>query len=570
MQGTSQNFQPTSIVSSSMRLGSVSCGDNSLQNLGVPPCEGVPVKRGSCLSSARIAESSVRSGNLTDQRTLKVRIKLGSEKMACKNMAIYSGLGLDDSPSSSLENSAEESGGTKPISRETADESPTSILQVEAVEFSNSVCLSLRVLIAVICCLCVKQVMTSFPVPGGVLMSPLHESLLCLIRKERPSRDNEHLPYHGGSHQHSSVSVDESVACMGNQKLLKKKKANLLGKSARPVEQKHETDVKDENDTACLPKKKLENKAMGGKGIDHNDSSHIKLSNSECVIGSLKGRDKAPEVFRGIDKDGVSGRLFSSNLVTENSLESISGQNSGKSQNNGKSKSVEKVSGQGDSGNYKAKKASAILKAHSGLSKCNEDMIVPSKQKVGKKPPLQDEINLCSGRTKPPSEGKKSKGNLSREKSSVLSIKESFREDVGVAPKDTATTSYGASTGKSKMPKLKSQKNINKARDICKDSLDSNQKLTNNQLERPFSDKPNKKVDNQVMPAPSIEDAPFVGPPTTEGGHGSEMVPAVVDPVVINENWVCCDSCQKWRLLPFGTKPEHLPDNWLCSMLNWL
>ncbi|KAG7026298.1 hypothetical protein SDJN02_12799, partial [Cucurbita argyrosperma subsp. argyrosperma] len=30
-----------------------------------------------------------------------------------------------------------------------------------------------------------------------------------------------------------------------------------------------------------------------------------------------------------------------------------------------------------------------------------------------------------------------------------------------------------------------------------------------------------------------------------------------------------CDSCQKWRLLPFGKKPK-LPEKWLCSMLNWL
>jgi hypothetical protein len=41
-------------------------------------------------------------------------------------------------------------------------------------------------------------------------------------------------------------------------------------------------------------------------------------------------------------------------------------------------------------------------------------------------------------------------------------------------------------------------------------------------------------------------------------------------PVVIEENWVCCDMCQKWRLLPYGTNPSMLPKKWKCSMLNWL
>ncbi|KAF3962416.1 hypothetical protein CMV_013055, partial [Castanea mollissima] len=46
--------------------------------------------------------------------------------------------------------------------------------------------------------------------------------------------------------------------------------------------------------------------------------------------------------------------------------------------------------------------------------------------------------------------------------------------------------------------------------------------------------------------------------------------PSEVAPVVIEENWVCCDKCEKWRLLPYGTNPDHLPKKWLCSMLTWL
>lgn len=414
------------------------------------------------------------------------------------------------------------------------------------------------------------------------MVSPLHDSLFCLITKERLLRDREHVPTLKGSQEHSAMSVDKSVASMGNRKLLKEKKENLLGKISRPVEQKHGTDAKDENDTSLL-KKKLENETSGGKEINHNNAIRLSLSNPKCVFGSVKRLVRASEVSRGIDKDEVSDKLFSSNLEREDSFESISG-HSGKNQKNGKSRSVVKVSEQvgtnshhevlgylGDSGRYKERKTHALSKARSGASKCNDDPIVLSKQKVGNKPSIQvqDEIKSCSEKEVPLVEGKKAKGNHSRGKAGIVSVKESLRDGVGVAPKSVATTGYGASTCQSKMQKLKSQKDRNRARIIHEDSLNTNLEQTNNQVERTSSNKPSKKVDSQVMHELSIKDAPFMVPSTFEGGH-AEMVPAVGDPVVINENWVCCDNCYKWRLLPFGTIPEHLPDNWLCSMLNWL
>ncbi|CAN8275041.1 unnamed protein product [Cochlearia groenlandica] len=36
------------------------------------------------------------------------------------------------------------------------------------------------------------------------------------------------------------------------------------------------------------------------------------------------------------------------------------------------------------------------------------------------------------------------------------------------------------------------------------------------------------------------------------------------------DNWAQCDSCEEWRLLPSGLKPEQLPKKWLCSMQTWL
>lgn len=70
-----------------------------------------------------------RSVSATDQKMLKLRIKVGSNSVsASKNAAIYSGLGLM-SPLSSPEDSPSVSGGLSPEFC-TPDESPLTVLQV--------------------------------------------------------------------------------------------------------------------------------------------------------------------------------------------------------------------------------------------------------------------------------------------------------------------------------------------------------------------------------------------------------------------------------------------------------
>lgn len=72
-----------------------------------------------------------KPSSASDQKTLKVRIKVGSDNLSTrKNAAIYNGLGLDDSPSSSLDDSPSESEGISHECRDASFESPTSILQV--------------------------------------------------------------------------------------------------------------------------------------------------------------------------------------------------------------------------------------------------------------------------------------------------------------------------------------------------------------------------------------------------------------------------------------------------------
>lgn len=73
--------------------------------------------------------SMIKSLNPTDQRTLKLRIRVGSDKTAQKSTALHTSLGLI-SPSSSMENSPTESGEMLAKVEESHSDSPANILQV--------------------------------------------------------------------------------------------------------------------------------------------------------------------------------------------------------------------------------------------------------------------------------------------------------------------------------------------------------------------------------------------------------------------------------------------------------
>lgn len=78
-----------------------------------------------------------------------------------------------------------------------------------------------------------------------------------------------------------------------------------------------------------------------------------------------------------------------------------------------------------------------------------------------------------------------------------------------------------------------------------------------------------RKLKDQISSGTNLEEAPpYALPP--DKGLVSETEQTLVAGVLIEEHWVACDRCQKWRLLPIGTVPQNLPDKWVCSMLNWL
>ncbi|GMI80093.1 hypothetical protein HRI_001678600 [Hibiscus trionum] len=508
----------------------------------------------------------------TDQKTLKVRLKVGSDTKVQKNSAIYSGLGLDDSPSSSLGNSPEESGGTVTASPGTTNESPTKILQV----------------------------MTSYHVPGGVLISPLNDSLLCLLGKEKeePSRDSTTTPMLKGCHENSYGFRDESILDNGKDPSEKKTKF-LIGKSKRVLESKHGNCVTVENDKKLLIRKKSENEIAGGKELLANDLKHTALSNSVNVVDSMEAMPRVCDLSAEANQDGSRGGLFSSDSSKKDSLESISG----RSRSRGKKKkwdiqrsSVEKVREQ--SVVSSGKNASLDLGEYGG-SKCNQNT-PPLKRKEDSKARfdqvatfhVQNEINIPSEMDNTLFVGKKKSKGSKNTGQIVDTMKESLRLDAGATPKDTTSSSQNFSSSKSKMHKLKLLKD--KVPDNHRDASDTNFKQKRDKRDpstRLVHNRPNgsgpmdfereqngyldkskeifsdRTVDNQLVEM----DAPAVAPHLTDMTLASQTTAsAAAAPVVIEENWVQCDRCHKWRLLPFDTRPEQLPEKWLCSMLNWL
>ena len=109
----------------------------SQNNCSVAPFSGDSVKNERCESttakrSTSTHDPSYGSSKSSDQNRFKVRIKVGSDNvLARNNAAIYSGLGLDISSPSSVEDSPAGYRGLSPEFDNVELESPRTILQVK-------------------------------------------------------------------------------------------------------------------------------------------------------------------------------------------------------------------------------------------------------------------------------------------------------------------------------------------------------------------------------------------------------------------------------------------------------
>ena len=118
---------PTAVAVPSVSQNSGSVAPFSADSVKKERCESTTAKR-----STSTQEPSYGSSKSSDQNRFKVRIKVGSDNvLARNNAAIYSGLGLDISSPSSVEDSPDGYRGLSPEFDNVQLESPRTILQVK-------------------------------------------------------------------------------------------------------------------------------------------------------------------------------------------------------------------------------------------------------------------------------------------------------------------------------------------------------------------------------------------------------------------------------------------------------
>jgi len=409
--------------------------------------------------------------------------------------------------------------------------------------------------------------------PGGVLISPLHESVLNLITNDNKAIGDSRVSSSLNGHQDPcSMSTDESDSFVGAGHL-KKNTVRIVKQSEKQLELKHPNGTFSKKDITLHKKKKLRNRTPDCKDFLPNELKWTPLSSSICDAGeTAEVTAKASEASKEVNGDGVLGRMVSEEALKEESLESISGQDFGKT--------VKQTVGNGFLKNALEHKMESSLKDNSTdpmnnntsntsvtFNKVEREAL---KCKVDHKSETHQKIKAVSERKN------KSKGDQSPGKAAAFTRKKSFggNNNAMVIEKGSKMKSRSLIDKKFSdinRDSLKEKRSERKVDSLAGNGGMKNAKISNGKQGIPIKERMSgHKMINQGLAGPCINDT-SASLPIAENNLAAEMISsAVAAPQFIAEDWVCCDSCQTWRLLPTGMKPEHLPEKWLCSMLNWL
>ncbi|KAH0459185.1 hypothetical protein IEQ34_011999 [Dendrobium chrysotoxum] len=511
------------------------------------------------------------------QSTLKVRIKVGPDNNSARNnAAIYSGLGLELSPSSSLEDSPE---GIKDILEDgITNASPRVILQI----------------------------MTGFPILEGCFLSPLQENLL------RLTTAGDHLSgYHKGNFPVKSIPESISISGQLNSPLrstesCRETAMKLLPKNIQIGGNKSKLN----NDKILEKKDNVE--TPEGQDLTFQTSSIPLLLNS----GTSESEIRVREIASKIQEDSVKGtkktfvqhtessrmslndHTFNSSLGNRNSLESKRSIESNDNVdlkekaisikvkpspriNLTRGESVEKnmICGKNV---FSCLQKECMVKPENGINlneveiggpKISKDHIFGTNefnnaQKTDKLSEIKGKLKTTAANatsvTDPQKEtmvsfsllsGQEEKkfferGGTAEDKSKQSkSPKESLHDYPKQSQREVACEGKGELVadrrehiGKNRRRNIKIAKKKSKVRSV---------------------DKKSGTLSSFEVPIETRTDALITDPLATD--------PAVAaGPIVIKDNWACCDICEKWRLLPNGTNPDDLPKKWTCSMQFWL
>ncbi|KAJ6319805.1 hypothetical protein OIU78_015254 [Salix suchowensis] len=537
------------------------------------------VKQEACVPSTHFAEElvprdeTVNRKSASLQKMLKVRIKVGPDNLSTqKNAAIYSGLGLDVSPSSSMDDSPSESEGMSHDPQDAHLESPADILQI----------------------------MTSFPVHGALLLSPLSDDLLHLNEMEKIIKDIECLSVPSFGPENSCIIVNGSSSVKGDGTMFGEKKIKSIAINELSAESKSDIN-KDPGIGVGVISKEIEPDTVASEELVSNTLKLPHLSNSySAAVGTSKGMDRASNVSKGVMSDkGFSSLAKEESPVPVFTQENGSIKNS-KSKSSGKVWEDRKASSLGSDsvsprkdGHRKGEKPHESVKIDSNVSKGrkakNQAPTEPAKQNADEKAMSYEQECMELPHVKEASsEGKKKlKGSQSHGTVVTEAPNESLRLSSSLALKNKKSSYADNYTTKVESEDLKLQKNSGKAGDRYREffgDMEPDQELQISTLVKSYEDRledfemvekgthgtnstskeiSSSKKEDKLLTSKAFPKAALNG--ALHNGDGP-----VTDTVPGEDNWVCCDKCQSWRLLPPRTNPDDLPEKWLCSMLDWL
>lgn len=435
--------------------------------------------------------------------------------------------------------------------------------------------------------------MTSFPVPEKLLLSPISDYINRLIEKDKLLRDGRS----GVEKTRGYVNNESDVG-----KVVREKKSKAMEKHELSLENRSGNNrdalisfsaLRKEDDVDNLACEELVTETLK---LPLLSSAYLNADNSTKSANRVA--DTSKDVSKGAMRDTIC------RVSKEESVEPISAQDinwddnqktgmSGKVWEDKMARSVDDLSVYPKKDNYKKEKILESVGADSSLMVKKhlktEPIDLPkqkSKQRVT--PHDLDGTKIVSRKEHQSSNGKKKsmvsqnhvseaaevlKDNLRIDSTSVHKIKKDNYADVCSIKRETeekkqvgkSEDAYREFFGDLGEPEEESKMGM---LDMHSETKLKDPEMVENKSSAIINASSCKKPEK--FSTPEICPKPVPNPPPAGEIPICDATQVATAPLVIKENWVCCDKCQKWRLLPLGTNPESLPEKWLCSMITWL
>ena len=408
-----------------------------------------------------------------------------------------------------------------------------------------------------------EQIMASFPLHGSLMLSPLRDDLICLTDKEMCFRESRAVPIrHKGPQESSQISVNGSDFGRSDGELVGEKKPKASEKKAFTAELKNFNVHNTQNGGDFILKKATDVDTSVCDEIVSNALRLPLLSNSYCSVA-----DSAKDTARNAD----ISRVVNKSAIKEENLHDF-----------------EKLKGE---------RIDISLRGDPHISMerkgCNPELMDYAKHRSGQKSvsSVDDDMRVSSGKENSASGSKrKPKGIQSRGAEIISEVRNSNTKTDAVSEPNSRKSAI-PKTHMSTIKVNDSRQDVGKAKERYKDFFGDLEELEDDDIadDMPSIDKSSncqavekgngesnsvsedqssgKKIDqlsrSEAYTRASLSLVPRIG---------NRLIPDVAAPLahLVKEDWVCCDKCQTWRLLPPGKNPQSLPKIWLCSMLNWL